>query len=160
MTYQIWTDASHREKQNEVKVDVGAWAVIFLRDGSEFYRTSGIVVNTTIYAMELYAIYQGLFHSIHFIHDSTHFEFYSDAKPIVDGINKWLVKWARNGWRGSKGQISNKSLWIDFYNLNKRGNLSKKITYNWVPGKSKVYWNDEAHSLAIGTLNKYFNGTK
>lgn len=158
MTYQVWTDASHREKQDGVKVNVGSWAVIFLKEGTEFYRTSGIVVNTTIYAMELYAIYQGLFHCVHFLHDSKYFSFYSDARPIIDGINKWLPKWARNNWRGAKGKLSNQSLWIDLYNLNKKGSHTKVFTYNWIPGKSKVKWNDAAHDLALSTLKEYFDG--
>jgi len=65
------------------------------------------------------------------IKNSYEIELYVDSKYVADGINSWLEKWKKNGWKTSdKKDVLNKDLWQRLDQL-----LQKhKVKAIWIKG--------------------------
>ena len=64
---------------------------------------------------------------------------------MKDGIENWIHKWKKNGWKTSaKKDVKNKDLWIK---LDKEI-VVHTIKWNWVKGHANNAYNNKADSLA------------
>lgn len=71
---------------------------------------------------------------------------WSDATYVVDGLNEWLPKWERNGWKGSKGKlVKNMSEWRTLAALWRQ---RPGVSFKWVRGHSGNRNNELADTLA------------
>ena len=76
-------------------------------DGSSS-TVSGSDPATTNNRMELTAAIE----AIECIPDGAQATVMSDSQYLIDGMNSWLAKWKKTGWRGSKGKpVENADLW-------------------------------------------------
>jgi ribonuclease HI len=69
----------------------------------------------------------------------------TDSTYVKNGINDWIAKWKRNGWRTSaRKDVKNKDLWIQLDKLcNKH-----QVDWRWVKGHSGHRENELADQLA------------
>jgi ribonuclease HI len=72
---------------------------------------------------------------------------YSDSQYVVNGLNKWSKKWARNGWKlGKMAQskpVKNRDLWVDLTNAQR-----PQHALAWVRGHNGDVGNERADYLA------------
>ncbi|MBX0312553.1 MAG: ribonuclease HI, partial [Sulfurihydrogenibium sp.] len=66
-------------------------------DGEKKFVVKGGEKQTTNNRMELMAVIAVL----EKIKNNYNIEIYTDSKYVVDGINSWLEKWKKNGWKTS-----------------------------------------------------------
>lgn len=91
------------------------------------------------------------------IKNSYQIDLYTDSKYVVEGINSWLEKWVKNGWKTSSGkQVENKDLWERLYNQLKR----HQITAYWIKGHSGHPENEYCDKIAKQEALKFKNEKK
>ena len=91
----------------------GGWAAIII-DGEKIEKISGASENTTNNRMELIAVISGLKYV-----KEQNIELYTDSKYTKDGIEKWIFKWKKNGWKTANRQdVKNIDLWKNLDELN------------------------------------------
>ena len=74
----------------------------------------------------------------------------TDSKYLMDGIQKWLPNWKKNGWKTSaKKPVKNDDLWKQ---LDKLVN-DHKITWNWVKGHSGHIENERVDQFANNAID-------
>jgi ribonuclease HI len=70
----------------------------------------------------------------------------TDSQCVQKGVNGWMPKWKRNGWRNSKkAGIANKSLWLGLEAAIAR---HRRIEFTWVKAHSGILHNEIADTLA------------
>jgi ribonuclease HI len=70
----------------------------------------------------------------------------TDSQYVQKGINEWMPKWKRNGWRNSKkAGVANKSLWLALETAIAR---HRSIEFTWVRAHSGLRHNEIADTLA------------
>lgn len=74
----------------------------------------------------------------------------SDSQYAVDSLNKWKNNWEQNGWRTSSGApVQNQELIRDIdRNAQALRQSGKDVRFQYVPGHSNDYHNNEADRLA------------
>lgn len=116
----------------------GGWAFLIIADGSNSKKECtdmGFEMKTTNNIMELTAVINGLecIYSDHLRGENTKIRVVTDSKYVKDGIQKWIEKWKKNGWRTSKHMpVKNQALWKELDSL--AGKM--KITWDWVKAHS------------------------
>jgi ribonuclease HI len=69
-----------------------------------------------------------------------------DSQYVQEGVNEWMPKWKRNGWRNSKkAGIANKSLWLGLEDAIAR---HRRVEFTWVKAHSGSLHNEIAGTLA------------
>lgn len=127
----------------------GGWAFV-ATDGEKIIteRTGGDK-NTTNNKMELTAVIEAL----KYLRDETDFGtgvVRTDSLYVKNGLESWLSKWKKNGWKTSnKESVKNKDLWETLDALND----TLKITYEWVKGHSGNQFNERCDSLCKSNFN-------
>ena len=72
---------------------------------------------------------------------------HTDSSYVKNGIESWMIKWKKNGWRTATGAaVKNKDLWIRMSVLSERFTDLKWV---WVKGHSGDEWNEKADALAV-----------
>jgi RNase HI (EC 3.1.26.4) len=103
---------------------------------------------TTNNRMELMAVIKAL----EKIKNSYNIELYTDSKYVVDGINSWLEKWKKNGWKTSnKKDVLNIDLWQKLDQLLQRHNVKAY----WIKGHNGHPENEYCDKLAKMEALKY-----
>ena len=70
---------------------------------------SGTEEYTTNNKMELMATIKAL----SYLKDKSNIIIFTDSKYVIDGINKWILKWKQNNWQtANKKKVKNKELWL------------------------------------------------
>jgi ribonuclease HI len=70
----------------------------------------------------------------------------TDSQYVQKGVNEWMPKWRRNGWRNSKkAGIANKSLWLGLEAAIAR---HRRVEFTWVKAHSGLLHNEIADTLA------------
>ena len=93
----------------------GGWAAIII-DGEKIEKISGTSENTTNNRMELLAVISALKYV-----KEQNIELFTDSKYTKDGIEKWILKWKKNGWKtASKQDVKNIDLWKKLDELNQQ----------------------------------------
>lgn len=128
----IYTDGSC-----QTQTRIGGWAVV-LRCGEHCKVLSGCVTDTTVNAMELTAVVNGL-KALKTVSQTV--TIYTDSKYVARGVNEWLPDWIARNWQtAAKKAVANQALWQQLHVL-----LSKhSITVNWISREQ----NAEADGLA------------
>ncbi|PHS78563.1 MAG: ribonuclease HI [Rhodospirillaceae bacterium] len=119
----------------------GGWGVVMRWKGSE-KELSGSEDNTTNNRMEMMAVIkalESLKRGVGLVNIHT------DSKYVMDGAEKWLAGWKRNGWKtGAKKPVKNQDLWQHLDKLLQ----AHTIKWFWVKGHSGDPDNERCDELA------------
>ncbi|TVQ86967.1 MAG: ribonuclease HI [Chromatiaceae bacterium] len=118
----------------------GGWGAL-LRYGEQCKELCGGEPRTTNNRMELMAVIQ----SLEALKRPSHVILTVDSKYVQNGVQSWMPRWKRNGWRtASKQPVKNQDLWqrLD------RAVGAHRIEWRWVRGHSGHPENERADQLA------------
>jgi ribonuclease HI len=118
----------------------GGWGV-YLKRGSAQKEIYGGDPQTTNNRMEL----MGAIAALEALNRPVVIEIHTDSLYVKRGIEQWLKKWKRNGWKTTNGDpVKNRDLWerLD------AGCATHDVKWKWVKGHSGVVGNERADSLA------------
>lgn len=118
----------------------GGWAAVLIT-GHEEEKISGGHPLTTNNRMELMSVIEGL----KLVPSNERIAVFSDSKYIVDAFNqKWIYGWRKNGWTRSAGELKNKDLWMELYDL-----VSvRSVSFFWVKGHDGNKYNEICDQIA------------
>ena len=127
----------------------GGWAYILRHPGTGREASdSGAERDTTNNRMELTAVIEGL----SALSKPTNVLLYSDSKYVLDGLEKWIVNWKRNGWRtASKEPVKNVDLWQALDAMR----LRHDVSFHWVKGHDGHPENERCDELAVIESRKF-----
>ena len=132
---EIYTDGACKGNPG-----LGGWGALLVCKGVEKELWGG-ERDTTNNRMELMAAIKGLNALI----EPCQVDLYSDSKYVLDGMNKWIHGWQRNGWvNASKKPVRNADLWHDLIEAAR----PHKVTWHWVKGHNGHPENDRVDALA------------
>lgn len=113
--------------------------MVYGKSMKEFYDYEK---ETTNNRMELTAVIMGL---RKIKREGVPIEIFTDSMYVRDGVQLWLDKWKRNGWKtANRKPVKNRDLWEILDKLCKR----LQPSLNWVPGHSGHRFNERADALA------------
>lgn len=120
----------------------GFAALLFLKSSSSDERVvSGYELSTTNNRMELRAAIEGL----RALKRKCHVELYSDSQYVIKGMNEWMPKWQRSGFKNAqKKEIANGDLWRDLLGIAGE----HFVTWRWVRGHSGNEFNERVDEIA------------
>tara|TARA_B110000483_G_scaffold154841_1_gene183957 strand:- start:375 stop:806 length:432 start_codon:yes stop_codon:yes gene_type:complete len=122
----------------------GGWGV-YIDNNGLIKEISGSELETTNNRMELKAVIEALKN----FDSKVNINIFTDSKYVMDGANKWIINWKKNGWKNSKKEpVKNKDLWVELDNLLK----IHKINWTWVKGHDGNYGNERADYLATSAI--------
>lgn len=128
----------------------GGWGVL-LRMGTHEKEMSGGEPDTTNNRMEMMGAIKGLNALI----EPCTVELYSDSKYVLDGMNKWIHGWQRNGWvNASKKPVRNADLWHDLIEAAR----PHKVNWHWVRGHNGHPENERVDALASAAAARIMAG--
>jgi ribonuclease HI len=132
---EIFTDGACRFNPGP-----GGWAAI-LRAGTHEKEISGGERATTNNRMELMAAIEAL----KALKGPSHVILHTDSRYVMDGLNQWLVRWKKNGWKtADKKPVKNCDLWQALDQEAAR----HAIDWRWVRGHSGHVENERVDALA------------
>lgn len=77
-----------------------------------------------------------------------------DSTYVKDGLQKWSINWARNGWlTKAKEPVKNRELWEPLCAL--RDARAGELEFEWVKGHSGDAMNDLVDELAVAQRDRY-----
>lgn len=118
----------------------GGWACILVCNGKE-KEISGHENFTTNNRMEMMAVINGL----KALTKPCDVFLFTDSRYVLDGAQKWLFSWIKNGWKTSnKKDVKNRELWLELVDLLKKHN----VQWEWVKGHNGHMYNERADKLA------------
>ena len=128
---------------------IGGWGVvIFLRNDQKPVYLSGGKLHTTNNQMELMATIKALA----YFNNSSNITLFTDSKYVKDGIESWILKWKKNGWKTStKKPVKNQDLWMELDKQIKRHTMN----WQWVKGHAGHKLNEQADYLARKFIEKH-----
>jgi len=123
----------------------GGWAFVLSHPQSgKMLERFGREPDTTNNRMELLAVIEGL----KALTKPSQVELVSDSKYVLQGIEDWMPKWKKNGWRRKEGKsfkpVKNVDLWQELDGLVALHDL----TFQYIPGHSGHYFNERCDTLA------------
>ena len=120
---------------------IGGWGAVILKKNKDPIYLNGGKFNTTNNQMELLAAIKALA----YFDNSKNITFFTDSKYIKDGIESWIIKWKKNGWKTSTNKpVKNKDLWLKLDQQIQR----HTIVWHWVKGHAGHKYNELADFLA------------
>ena len=127
----------HTDGSCQTQTRIGGWAAI-LSCGEHCKTLSGSAADTTVNAMELMAVVNGL-NALKEAHQTV--TLYTDSNYVARGVNEWLSDWVDRGWLTAARQpVANRALWEQLQALMQR----HTVTVTWIPREQ----NAEADRLA------------
>ena len=142
MTIKIYTDGACSGNPG-----IGGWGVVILSDNNNPVFLNGGMQDTTNNQMELQATIQAL----KYLNKPKALTLYTDSKYVKDGIQTWIIKWKKNGWKTSTKQpVKNKKLWVQLDSLI----CKHEINWKWIKGHSGNANNEKADFLARSYIEK------
>ncbi len=127
----------------------GGWgALIRFEDGS-IEEFGGFEAQTTNNRMELKAALATLIKLKDMKRDAT-LKIRTDSKYLIDGFEKWIQGWKKNGWRTASGKpVLNQDLWeaLDSARLS-------NVTFEHVKGHSGDQDNERVDEIAVSFSKK------
>ncbi len=130
----------------------GGWGYILRHpaSGKEIERSGG-EANTTNNRMEMLAVIEGL----KSLTRPTTVEIVSDSKYVLQGLEEWMPRWKKNGWRRKEGNqfkpVKNVELWQELDQLVNQ----HKITFTYVKGHAGHPENERCDELAVAAVKKF-----
>ena len=141
-TIEIFTDGACRGNPGP-----GGWAAL-LRHGDHERVISGAEPETTNNRMELMAAIEALAA----LKKPSRVDLTTDSQYLRQGVQEWMARWKRNGWRTSQRQpVKNRDLWERLDVLAARHD----VQWHWVRGHSGHVENervDEEANRAIDAM--------
>lgn len=137
---EIFTDGACRGNPGP-----GGWAAL-LRYGDTEKLVNGASAQTTNNRMELQAAIEGL----KLLKRSSRVVLTTDSEYLRKGINTWVAKWKRNGWRtAQKKPVKNRDLWEVLDELA----VDHEIEWCWVKGHSGHPENERVDQAANDAID-------
>ena len=124
----------------------GGWAAVLLWD-SHRREISGYDPATTNNRMELTAALEAL----RALKERCQVDLHTDSQYVRNGMQQWLAKWKRNGWRTSgKKEVKNADLWeaLD------RAAQAHDVHWHWVRGHDGNVENERCDVLANEAIRR------
>lgn len=119
---------------------VGGYGAI-LKYGRKKKEISGCERLTTNNRMELTAVIKAL----ESLKKPCRIRVVTDSNYVVQGMNSWISKWVRSGWKNSqKQEVANKDLWEKLLKLSSQ----HEITWEWIKGHNSNIENERCDKLA------------
>ncbi|HEY9290099.1 MAG TPA: ribonuclease HI [Microlunatus sp.] len=132
---EMWTDGACKGNPG-----VGGWGV-WMRYGEHEKELCGGEPLTTNNRMELTAVIEGL----RALTQSCRVALHVDSSYVMNGIQKWMPGWKRNGWKtADKKPVKNAELWRELDDEIVR----HEVSWTWVKGHSGDPGNERADELA------------
>jgi ribonuclease HI len=73
----------------------------------------------------------------------------SDSSYVLDGIQKWVGAWRRNGWRTREGNpVANQALWEQLDGLVGERQRQAPIRWIHIPGHAGIAGNERVDAIA------------
>ena len=120
---------------------VGGWGVVIIKNNENPVYLNGGQFNTTNNQMELMASIKAL----KYFKNSINITLFTDSKYLKDGIETWIVKWKKNGWKTSaEKSVKNKDLWMELDKQVQR----HTINWQWIKSHAGLQHNEQADYLA------------
>ncbi len=142
----------------------GGWATVVVKN-DQVQELGGGEKNTTNNRMELTAALRGLecFFSLGDEGSKnvvpSNVTVYTDSSYVINGINKWVSGWKRNGWvTKTKQSVLHRDLWegiSEFQDLN-----PGKISWVHVKGHSGIPLNERCDEIATGFAEAILDGVQ
>ena len=132
---EIWTDGACRGNPGP-----GVWGAVLVWKGHR-RELSGGEAQTTNNRMEL----TGAIRALEALKRPTAVRLRTDSRYVLDGIEKWIAGWKRNGWKTSnRAPVKNEDLWraLD------AAAGPHRIEWLWVKGHAGEEGNERADALA------------
>lgn len=151
MIYNVFTDGACSPNPGK-----GGWAFIAYPKEHPNNRIvrSGFESESTNNRMEMTAIIMGIKYILMVKNPDSEnsIELYSDSKYVLQGMQSWMHKWQRNGWKKkTKGELLNVDLWKEIYSIwNKI-----EIQCNYIKGHSGHLENEECDQLAVKEIENH-----
>lgn len=155
----IFTDGSSRGNPGP-----GGWALLYVDYAKEaVIERGGHNEHTTNNRMELSAIIEGL--RVAHTADAKQITCYTDSSYAIQGAEKWMHGWKKNGWRTKTGDdVLNQDLWkeLDVFLSMVRVSFVHVRGHRGIPGNERVdtiantFASGESVSLFEGSLSTYF----
>ncbi len=128
----------------------GGWGSVVFWPDQTVEELGGSEPQTTNNRMELMALIRALerIQSAP-LPDGAVVQIFSDSNYALQGIQKWIHGWKRNGWKNGDGKpVSNQDLW-ERLDANQAG-LSKKhlLKWNWIKGHAALPGNERCDEIA------------
>ena len=133
----------------------GGWAFVLSHPKSgKMIERFGSESDTTNNRMELLAVIEGL----RALTKPSRVELVSDSKYVLQGLEDWMPKWKKFGWRRKEGSsfkpVKNVDLWQE---LDRLASLHE-LTFRHVLGHSGHPFNERCDTLAsLAALSKETN---
>jgi ribonuclease HI len=122
----------------------GGWGAV-LRAGVSEKELSGFDPATTNNRMELTAAIEAL----SALTRPARVTLMTDSRYVMDGIEKWVAGWQRNGWRtADRKPVRNDDLWRALI----AAAAPHRVTWRWVKGHAGHPMNERADALANAAI--------
>ena len=120
---------------------IGGWGAVILIEDKEPIKLNGGSKETTNNKMELLAAIKVL----QYFQKPEAINLHTDSQYVKNGIELWIKKWKKNGWRtSSKKPVKNQDLWEELdLEITKH-----KVEWHWVKGHAGNKFNELADLLA------------
>ena len=124
----------------------GGWAIRIIFSNGDIEEYGGRSESTTNNKMELKAIIEALSKLIKY----KPIVIYTDSQYAINGITKWVKRWAKNGWKtATGGQVKNKSKWVKLdYLLTNHYADGSYVTWVHVPSHTGEINNERVDEIA------------
>lgn len=128
----------------------GGWGALLRHKDTE-KELSGAEAETTNNRMELTAVIEAL----RALKKECNITLYTDSRYVMDGIEKWIFQWKKNGWKTSnkKTPVKNVELWQKLDELKSM----HEIRFVWVKGHAGHRENERCDELAREEAQKFKN---
>jgi len=143
----IYADESCLGNGREGENPGGAAALLeFLTDGARLVRRDLWVSEpaTTNNRMALRSVIES-FRALSRKNGVFRVVFTTDSRYIVDGMSRWVLDWAKRGWRRKGGPIENLDLWREAV----AAASPHAVEWRWVRGHAGHAQNEYANDLAV-----------
>ncbi|MCW5892398.1 MAG: ribonuclease HI [bacterium] len=122
----------------------GGWGAILV-DGAQRRELSGFDPATTNNRMEIMAALEALRR----VPDGADVDLHTDSQYLRNGMNDWLARWKRNGWRtADKKPVKNEDLWRALDAEAQR----HRVRWHWVRGHAGHPENERCDALANAAI--------
>lgn len=124
----------------------GGWAAILV-SGEHRREITGYEPHTTNNRMELQAALEGLRN----LKQPCEVDLYTDSQYLKKGMEGWLAKWKKNGWRtAAKQPVKNCDLWEE---LEAAASIHT-MRWHWVRGHDGHVENERCDALANEAIRR------
>jgi ribonuclease HI len=123
----------------------GGWAFVLQHPQSgKTLERFGSETETTNNRMELLAVIEGL----KTLTKPSCVEIVSDSKYVLQGIEDWMPKWKKNGWRRKEGNAWKPVKNVDLWQILDQLTSLHELTFRHVLGHSGHHFNERCDELA------------